>query len=106
MAYWQRFGMSDSGGTFIVSLSLRLPSPSIQFYLAHLPKFYFINRPRQFLYSLMVITVHRGESHINGKSNENHKARHGMTVYELLLRKIPEVSRTIQTTAIILGYPP
>ncbi|CAO2613378.1 hypothetical protein LEMLEM_LOCUS16050, partial [Lemmus lemmus] len=42
-----------------------LPCCSIQSSPPCLPKFCPINSPRQFLYSLMVITAHRGDSHIN-----------------------------------------
>ena len=37
--------------------------PSIEFSFPHLPKFFPINRPSQFLYSLMIITAYREKSH-------------------------------------------
>ena len=40
------------------------PSPSIQPSFPCLPKFFLAIGPKQFLYSLMVITAHRGDSHI------------------------------------------
>ena len=63
VAFQQRFSMSNCDG-FMVSLWLCPLPPRIQSSPLCLPKFYPINRPRKFHYSLLVIIAHKGNSHI------------------------------------------
>ena len=64
MAYQKSFSTSVSGGKTMASPDSVFLSPSIQSSPPCLPKLCPINRPRQFLYSLMVITTYRKDSYI------------------------------------------
>ena len=65
MTYQQSVSTSISDSSSMVSLWLCLLPPSIPFSFPCLPKFCPINKSLQFLYSLLVITAHRGDSHIS-----------------------------------------
>ena len=57
-------------GRFMASPCLCLLSPSIQFSFPRLGKFCSAIGSKQFLYSWMVITAYRGDSHIKGVSEQ------------------------------------
>ena len=60
--------MSDSGCGLLQPPDSALFSPSIQPGFPCLPKFCLAIGPKKFLYSLMVITAHRGDSHVSSRS--------------------------------------
>ena len=65
VAYWQVLACLILAAAPWLLPDSALLSPSIQPSFPCLPKFCLAIGPKQFLYSLMVITAHRGDSYIN-----------------------------------------